>query len=80
MFNGRIYENKIWKWKFNRSNRYDRKPKKRRAKIYPVDDYREPSVCDDCEIGDGWECQFCCSKCYEDYGECPNPDCDPMDI
>ena len=27
-----------------------------RAKIYPVDDYREPSVCDDCEIGDGWEC------------------------
>ena len=44
------------------------------------DDYREPSVCDDCEIGDGWECQFCCNKCYEDYGECPNPDCDPMDI
>lgn len=44
------------------------------------DDYREPSVCDDCEMGDGWECQFCCSKCYEDYGECPNPDCDPMDI
>ena len=43
-------------------------------------DYRESSVCDDCEIGDGWECQFCCSKCYEDYGECPNPDCDPMDI
>lgn len=46
----------------------------------PDDDYREPSVCDDCEIGDEWECQFCCSKCYEDYGECPNPDCDPMDI
>ena len=45
-----------------------------------VDDYKEPSVCDDCEIGDGWECQFCCSKCYEDFGECPNPDCDPMDI
>ena len=44
------------------------------------DDYKEPSVCDDCKIGDGWECQFCCSKCYEDYGECPNPDCDPMDI
>ena len=22
------------------------------------DDYREPSVCDDCEIGDGWECYF----------------------
>lgn len=44
------------------------------------DDYHEPSVCDDCEMGDGWECQFCCNKCYEDYGECPNPDCDPMDI
>ena len=44
------------------------------------DDYKELSVCDDCEIGDGWECQFCCSKCYEDYGECPNPDCDQMDI
>ena len=44
------------------------------------EDYKEPSVCDDCEIGDGWECQFCCSKCYEDYGKCPNPDCDPMDI
>ena len=44
------------------------------------DDYKESSVCDDCEIDDGWECQFCCRKCYEDYGECPNPDCDPMDI
>ena len=44
------------------------------------DNYQEISVCDDCEIGDGWECQFCCGKCYEDYGECPNPDCDPMDI
>ena len=44
------------------------------------DDYKEPSVCDNCEIGDGWECQFCCIKCYEDYGECPDPDCDPMDI
>ena len=44
------------------------------------DDYKESSVCDDCEISDGWECHFCCSKCYEDYGECPNPDCDPMDI
>ena len=42
------------------------------------DDDKEPSVCDDCEIGDGWECHFCCSKCYEDYGECPNNDCDPM--
>lgn len=48
------------------------------------DDYKEPSVCDDCEIGDGWECQFCCSKCYEDYdGDLPNgycDDCDSMDI
>ena len=43
-------------------------------------DDKEPSVCDDCEISDGWECHYCCSKCYEDYGECPNPDCDPMDI
>ena len=55
-----------------------------RAKIYPVDDYKEPSVCDDCEIGDGWECQFCCSKCYEDFdGELPEgycDDCDSMDI
>ena len=49
-------------------------------RIYMEDDYIEPSVCDDCEIGDGWECYFCCIKCYEDYGECPNPDCDPMDI
>lgn len=24
-----------------------------RAKIYPIDNYKEPSVCDDCEIGDG---------------------------
>ena len=23
-----------------------------RAKICPVDDYKEPSVCDDCEIGE----------------------------
>ena len=40
----------------------------------------ERSVCDDCDHGDVWECQFCCNKCYEDYGECPNPDCDPWDI
>ena len=49
-----------------------------------VEDYedREPSVCDNCiNADDHWECQFCCSKCYEDYGECPYPDtCDPMDI
>ena len=41
---------------------------------------KEPSVCDDCERGDYWECQFCCAKCIEEYGECPDPDCDPMDI
>lgn len=37
------------------------------------------SVCDGCD-GNGWECQFCCDRCYEDYGECPDPDCDPWDI
>lgn len=52
-----------------------------RAKIYPIDDYKEPSVCDECEIGDGWECQFCCSKCYEDYdGELPDGYCDNCDL
>lgn len=40
----------------------------------------ERSVCDDCERGDTWECQFCRDKYYENYGECPNPDCDPWDI
>ena len=54
----------------------DEEPKRgQRAKIYPVDD---------CKIGDGWECQFCCSKCYEDFdGELPEgycDDCDSMDI
>lgn len=44
------------------------------------DDYRETSVCDTCENDDYWECCFCCAKCYEDYDECPDPDCDPMDI
>ena len=24
------------------------------------DDYREPSVCDDCEIGDGWKIDSDC--------------------
>ena len=43
-------------------------------------DQVEPSVCDNCERGDEWECRYCCSKCYEDYGECPDPNCDPMDI
>lgn len=41
------------------------------------DEYK--SVCDDCD-GEGWDCAFCCKKCYEDYGECPNPECDPWDI
>lgn len=42
-------------------------------------DYRETSVCDDCEIGDGWEAQFCCTLCeYHGGGDCSN--CDPMDI
>lgn len=51
-----------------------------RAKIYPVYDYKGYSVCDDCEMGDGWECQFCCSKCYEDFdGELPEGYCDYCD-
>ena len=37
-----------------------------------------PSVCDGCERRDYWECYFCCSKCFEDYGECTNPSCDPI--
>ena len=41
---------------------------------------KEPSVCDDCERGDYWDCYFCCKRCIEKYGECPDPDCDPMDI
>lgn len=46
-----------------------------------MEDYwEEPSVCDDCERADQWECHFCCEKCWEDYGECPDPDCDPYDI
>lgn len=43
-------------------------------------DSKEPSICDGCELGDTWECSFCCLKCYEDHGTCPNPNCDPMDI
>lgn len=43
------------------------------------DFYEEKSVCDACDL-DHWECMFCCSKCYEIYGECPNEDCDPYDI
>lgn len=46
----------------------------------PFNGGRGMSICDDCERADYWECRFCCAKCYEDYGECPNPDCDPMDI
>ena len=48
-----------------------------------MDEYineQEVSVCDTCEMGDVWECQFCCSKCLEDYGECPDLECNPMDI
>ena len=41
---------------------------------------KEPSVCDDCEHSDVWEYEFCCKKCLEDFGECPDPYCDPMDI
>lgn len=44
------------------------------------EEFREASVCDDCDSGDYWECHFCCSKCYEDYGKCPDPECDPWDI
>ena len=40
----------------------------------------EESVCDTCEHGDVWECHFCCAHCYEVYGECPDKDCNPMDI
>lgn len=38
------------------------------------------SVCDTCERCYYWECHFCCAKCIEEHGECPNPDCDPYDI
>ena len=38
------------------------------------------SVCDDCEIGDTWECQRCCLKCYEGFDDCPDPDCNPWDL
>ena len=41
---------------------------------------KEYSVCDDCDMGDYWECYHCCRRCYEVYGDCPDPDCDPMDI
>lgn len=41
---------------------------------------KEYSICDECERKDAWECEFCCAKCMEDFGECPDPDCDPMDI
>ena len=43
------------------------------------DDFYEESVCDGCNL-DHWECMFCCSKCYEIYGECPNEDCNTYDI
>ena len=41
--------------------------------------YEETSVCDGCDL-DGWDCNFCCAKCIEDFGECPNPECDPYDL
>lgn len=47
------------------------------------DEPKEPSVCNGCMFEDGsdyWTCRFCCAKCYEEYGKCPNPECDPMDI
>ena len=31
--------------------------------IVMENNYTESSVCDECEIGDSWECQFCCSRC-----------------
>ena len=40
----------------------------------------ERSVCDDCEHGDVWECRFCCAKCIEDFGECPDDLCDRNDM
>ena len=58
---------------------YLEQQKNRKEKIM-FDNYKESSVCNDCEIGDVWECQLCCAKCYEDYGECPDPECNPMDI
>lgn len=39
----------------------------------------ETGVCNGCE-SDAWECEFCCKKCFEDFGECPDPECNPMDI
>lgn len=52
------------------------KSKKRR--VIAMDE--EYSVCDDCDRMDVWECRFCCAKCIEDYGECPDESCNPMDI
>lgn len=46
-------------------------------KYFPEVENMDRSACDDCTNNDSWECVFCCRKCYEDYGECPNPDCDP---
>lgn len=35
-----------------------------------IEENKEPSVCDDCMVGDYWECMFFCMKCYEDYNDC----------
>lgn len=41
---------------------------------------QETSVCDNCDRN-GWDCYFCCAKCYEDYGECLSPEyCNPYDV
>ena len=47
-------------------------------RVNRMSEEKEPSVCDNCERGDYWECYFCCAKCIEDYGECPDPECDPI--
>lgn len=40
--------------------------------------------CNDCgmsEMCDGWEAQFCCTRCMWQFdGDPPCEDCDPMDI
>lgn len=43
-------------------------------------DDKKKSVCDDCDHGDEWSCMFCCARCKELYGPCPNEECDPMDL
>jgi hypothetical protein len=47
----------------------------------PIDEY-DVSPCDNCDMPcDGWEAQFCCTRCHWLFGEdTPCDDCDPMDI